>query len=108
MLITQDNVAGNELARSGDLAPANNRLIQAGVSIEKRTLLRAARPGEVEVEDRYSGARRTLPCAAVVDCGFRLPDGPMERAGARAGDAVAPRTVLEAILEGRRVAHSIR
>ena len=108
VLITQDNVAGNELARTGDLAPANNRLMQQGVSIEKRTLLRVVRPGEVEVEDRYSGERRTIACSAVVDCGFRLPDEPMPGADLRAGDAVAPRTVHEAILEGRRVAHSIR
>jgi mycofactocin system FadH/OYE family oxidoreductase 1 len=108
VLITQDNVAGNELARTGDLAPANNRLIQAGVSIEKRTLLRAVRDREVEVEDRFSGERRTIPCAAVVDCGFRLPDDAIDGVALRAGDAVAPRTVHEAILEGRRAAHSIR
>lgn len=107
VLITQDNIAGNELARTGDLAPANNRLIQAGVGIEKRTLMRAARAGEVVVEDRFSGERRTIPCAAVVDCGFRLPDEPIDGVELRAGDAVAPRTVHEAILEGRRVAHSI-
>ncbi len=108
VLITQDNVAGNELARTGDLAPANTRLVRAGVSIEKRTVLRAARAGEVEVEDRFSGERRTIPCAAVVDCGFRLPAEPIDDVELRAGDAVAPRTVHEAVLEGRRVAHSIR
>ena len=104
VLITQDNVAGNELARSGDLAPANIRLVQGGVSIEKRTLLREVRAGEVEVEDRYSGVRRTIPCAAVVDCGFRLPSAPLDGVDLRAGDAVAPRSVHEAILEGRRIA----
>ncbi len=107
VLLTQDNIAGNELARTGDLAPANNRLMQAGVTIEKRTLLRVVRPGEVEVEDRFSGVRRTIPCAAVVDCGFRLPDDPIDGIALRAGDAVAPRTVHEAVLEGRRVASTI-
>ena len=33
-----------------------------------------SRPGEVEVEDRFTGARRTIPPPRVVDCGFRLPD----------------------------------
>ncbi len=32
VLVTQDNIAGNELARTGDLAPANTRLAQAGVT----------------------------------------------------------------------------
>src|SRR5690606_20877263 len=31
ILVTQDQIAGNELSRSGDLAPANTRLAQAGV-----------------------------------------------------------------------------
>jgi 2,4-dienoyl-CoA reductase (NADPH2) len=107
VLVTQDQIAGNELSRTGDLAPANVRLQQQGVAIERRTLLRAARPGEVEVEDRFSGERRTVPCAAVLDCGFRLPDAPLPGARLQAGDCVAPRTLLEAILEGRRAALAV-
>jgi 2,4-dienoyl-CoA reductase (NADPH2) len=107
VLVTQDNIAGNELARTGDLAPANTRLAQQGATIERRTLLRAVRPVddalEVEVEDRYTGQRRTIACAAVVDCGFRIPTEPLDGA-VQIGDAVAPRTILEAVLEGRRAA----
>jgi 2,4-dienoyl-CoA reductase (NADPH2) len=111
VLITQDNIAGNELARTGDLAPANTRLAQHGATIERRTLLRSVRPThggalEVEVEDRYSGRRRTISCAAVVDCGFRIPTEPLD-AAVQIGDAVAPRTILEAVLEGRRAAVSL-
>jgi 2,4-dienoyl-CoA reductase (NADPH2) len=104
ILLTQDNIAGNELSRSGDLAPANVRLQQRGVRIEKRTLLRVVRAGEIEVEDRFSGQRRTIAAAAVVDCGFRRPTPPLAAAVGQAGDCVAPRTVLEAVLEARRVA----
>jgi 2,4-dienoyl-CoA reductase (NADPH2) len=107
IVVTQDHIAGNELARSGDLAPANVRLAQAHVRIERRSLLRAVRAGSVDVEDRFSGLQRSIECAAVVDCGFRLPDDPIATADHRAGDCVAPRTVHEAILEGRRVALSI-
>jgi mycofactocin system FadH/OYE family oxidoreductase 1 len=106
VLITQDNIAGNELSRTGDLAPANSRLAQAGVTIERRTLLRTVRAGEVEVEDRYSGERRTIACAAVVDCGFRIPSEPIDGT-MQIGDAVAPRTVHEAVLEARRAALAI-
>jgi mycofactocin system FadH/OYE family oxidoreductase 1 len=104
VLVTQDNIAGNELARSGDLAPANVRLAQSGVRIERRSLLVAVAPGEVTLRDRYTGADRTIPCTAFVDCGFRLPTEPLPGVTLRAGDCVAPRTVHEAILEGRRAA----
>ena len=107
ILVTQDHIAGNELSRSGDLAPANVRLAQARVRIERRSLLRSVHAGSVDLEDRFSGQHRSIECAAVVDCGFRLPDAPMETADHRAGDCVAPRTVYEAILEARRVALSI-
>lgn len=107
VVVTQDNIAGNELARSGDLAPANVRLAQAGVRIERRSQLRAAGAGTVTVRDRFTGVERELPCAALVDCGFRLPTEPLPNAVARAGDCVAPRTVHEAILEARRAALSL-
>jgi len=106
VLITQDNIAGNELSRTGDLAPAGSRLAQAAVTIERRTLLRVAREGEVEVEDKYTGERRTITCAALVDCGFRLPSDPIDGT-TQIGDAVAPRTILEAVLEARRAALAI-
>ncbi len=104
ILVTQDNIAGNELSRTGDLAPANSRLAQRGVRIERRTLLRVARADSVEVEDRYSGERRTIDCVAVVDCGFRLPSDPIDGAAAIVGDALAPRTIHESVLEARRAA----
>ncbi len=110
VLITQDNIAGNELSRTGDLAPANSRLAQAGATIERRTLLRCVRTHgvglQVEVEDKYSGERRTIECSAVIDCGFRVPTEPVDGA-TQIGDAVAPRTLLEAVLEARRAALAI-
>lgn len=107
ILITQDHIAGNELSRTGDLAPANVRLAQRGVRIERRSLLRTVRHGEVELEDRFTGARRVVACAAVVDCGFRLPSEPLVAADLQAGDCVAPRTIYEAVLEGRRAALAV-
>ena len=107
ILITQDQIAGNELSRTGDLAPANVRLAQRGVTIERRTLLRVVRTGQVEVEDRFTGQRRTIACAAMVDCGFRLPGDPIAGVDLYAGDCVAPRTIYEAVLEGRRAALAV-
>jgi 2,4-dienoyl-CoA reductase (NADPH2) len=106
-LITQDHIAGNELSRTGDLAPANVRLAQAGAHIERRSLLRSVAVDHVVVEDRFTAEHRTISCVAVVDCGFRLPTDPLPGAPLSAGDCVAPRTILEAILEGRRAALAI-
>ncbi len=113
-IATPDLIVGNELSRSGDLAPANARLQSAGVRIERRCLLRQVGPEGAVLEDRFTGQRRTVPAATVVDAGHRLPEdalwlelappeGPSAGTVPAAGDAVAPRTILEAVLEGRRV-----
>ncbi len=38
-LVTPDLLVGNELARSGDLAPAGTRLQAAGVTLIRRSVL---------------------------------------------------------------------
>ncbi len=111
-VVTPDNVVGNELARSGDLAPANARLQQAGVQLHRRSVLRSVKKGAAVIEDRFTAARRELSVAAVIDAGHRLPDESLWLALSsrddvhvqRVGDCVAPRGIPEAILEGRRAA----
>jgi mycofactocin system FadH/OYE family oxidoreductase 1 len=105
-IVTQDQVVGTQLALTGDLADANGRLQRAGVRLEKRSLLREVHPDHVVLEDAYTAQRRTLPCATLIHCGHRLPDQGLAR-WPRAGDCVAPRTIHEAILEGRRAAQEI-
>jgi 2,4-dienoyl-CoA reductase (NADPH2) len=106
ILVTPDNIAGNELSRSGDLAPANVRLAQQGTRVVKRALVRGVtHSGQgvcVEVQDRYSGETTVYDAAAFIDCGFRLPTEHLSTRFQLVGDAVAPRTVLEAVLEARR------
>jgi mycofactocin system FadH/OYE family oxidoreductase 1 len=109
-LATPDQIAGTLLSLTGDLAPANTRLQQAGVRRELRVLVREVGGGRAVLEDVWTGERREVPATVVVDCGHRLPDDSLYsavldqtgEAPARAGDCVAPRTVLEAVLEGRR------
>ena len=51
-----------------------------------------------------------MDCGFVVHCGHRLPEETLYRhrpGTLRAGDCVAPRTVLEAVLEARRTALTI-
>jgi 2,4-dienoyl-CoA reductase (NADPH2) len=110
ILVTPDNIAGNELSRTGDLAPANVRLAQRGAQVQRRSVVRAvdkrAAHFVVRVQDRFSGVLTEIECVAVVDAGFRLPTAPMNGA-VQIGDCVAPRTILEAILEARRIALTI-
>jgi 2,4-dienoyl-CoA reductase (NADPH2) len=106
-LVTPDQIAGNLLSLTGDLADANTRLQRAGVRRELRAVLRGVRDGMAQLDDVWTGERRAIPCAALVDCGHRLPDEELylARPGTlRAGDCVAPRGVLAAVLEGRRLA----
>jgi 2,4-dienoyl-CoA reductase (NADPH2) len=98
------------LARSGDLAPASSRLAAAGVTLIKRHVLRSVRPGLVDITDRFTGEAREVKAALVVDAGYRLPADALWRERPqlpRAGDAVAPRSIYEAVLEGRRVAAAL-
>jgi 2,4-dienoyl-CoA reductase (NADPH2) len=108
-LVTPDLIAGNELSRTGDLAPANVRLLASGVVIERRSLLRRVSRGVAILEDRFTGELHTIEAAVVVDAGYRLPQDALWKAtgAARAGDAVAPRTIYEAVLEGRRAAMAL-
>jgi mycofactocin system FadH/OYE family oxidoreductase 1 len=109
-IVTQDQIAGSQLALTGDLAEANSRLQRAGVRRELRSLLREAATGHVLLEDRWTGEQRTVECGFVVHCGHRLPDETLylHRPGTlRAGDCVAPRTVHEAVLEARRTVMAI-
>jgi len=109
-IVTQDQIAGSQLALTGDLAEANSRLQRAGVRRELRSLLREVAGDHVLLEDRWTGEQRAVDCGFVVHCGHRLPDETLylHRPGTlRAGDCVTPRTVLEAVLEARRAAMAI-
>ena len=91
---------------------ANVRLQQAGVDRVRRSLLRAVGAGGAVVEDRFTRRaprdrqadrrRRRRPPPAPSDDAL-CADGRRD-ALARLGDCVAPRTIHEAVLEGRRAA----
>jgi mycofactocin system FadH/OYE family oxidoreductase 1 len=109
-IVSPDPVIGTLLSLSGDLADANVRLQRAGVTRERRSRLRAAGGGTALLEDVWTGEQRRVDCAVLVDCGHRLPEEELYelRPGTvRAGDCVAPRSVHEAVLEGRRAAQDL-
>ena len=104
-IVTPDQIAGTQLATTGDLADANTRLQRAGVTRELRAILRGAKGGRALLDDVWTGERREIDCSVIVDCSHRLPEESLYLSRPRtprAGDCVAPRTILEAVLEGRR------
>jgi 2,4-dienoyl-CoA reductase (NADPH2) len=106
-LVTHDLITGTQLARSGDLADASTRLQLAGVTLHKRSRLVAVTATAAVVEDVFTGDVSEIEAALVIDAGHRRPEDALWRAQPelpRAGDAVAPRTLYEAVLEGRRAA----
>ena len=108
-LVTPDLLVGEKLSLTGDLAPAQVRLHALGVRLVKHALVRRVAHGKVEVEDRFSGAADAIAATTFIACGHRLPDHTLdpEETLPQAGDRVAPRTIHEAILEGRRVAMAL-
>lgn len=106
-VVTPDPVVGSRLARTGDLADANGRLQRAGVARELLAVVHAVGHSVVTLEHRFTGARHDLPCAALLDCGHRLAQDALALAHPdlpRVGDCVAPRTIAEAVREGRAAA----
>ncbi len=103
-LVSPDPVAGTMLSATGDMPAANARLQQAGVVRRLHSKIRGVDTSDVLVEGIYTGAPETLACEAFVDAGHRLPDNRLhsETGADRIGDCLAPRTVHEAILDGRR------
>ncbi len=110
VLVTPHLLVGEQLSLTGDLAPAQNRLAGLGVRVVKDAAVTRVAAGTVTVEDRWSGRVEELAAAALVACGHRLPDTTLDpdEALPHAGDRVAPRTIHEAILEGRRRALELR
>ncbi|MBD0323964.1 MAG: hypothetical protein ICV72_11355, partial [Aldersonia sp.] len=106
-IVTGDGVVGTQLGRTGDLARANGQLKQAGVGCHPYSVIRSVGGDGAVLDDVHTGEQKVVPCAAIVDCGHRLPEDALSWRHphtVRAGDCVAPRTVLEAIREGRAAA----
>jgi mycofactocin system FadH/OYE family oxidoreductase 1 len=108
VLITPDLLVGEKLALSGDLAPAQNRLHGAGIQLVKQAIVRNVTSAGVQVEDRFSGVVEVIAAGSVVVCGHSVPDHTLdpEETLPQAGDRVAPRSLYEAVLEGRRCAQA--
>lgn len=108
-LVTPDLLVGEKLALSGDLAPSQGRLHGNAIRLVKRAVVRRVGAESVTVEDRFTGIQSQIPAALLVACGHRVPNLVLDPGEhfAQIGDRVAPRTVLEAVLEARRAVLSL-
>lgn len=108
-LATPDQLIGSRLGPTGDLVGASRRLREAGVAAHLAVLPVAGTSGEVLLQNRFTGVRFGVPCSVLVDCSLPLPNEQLAvgEGTVRAGDCVAPRTVLEAVREGRFAAMSM-
>ncbi len=105
-LVTPDLVAGTQLSLTGDLVAANARLASLNVTLLTHHVVVALREGGVVLEDRFNGDLQECAVDVVVDAGFDRPSS-HARGDVVVGDAVAPRTILAAVLEGRRAAQRL-
>ncbi|MEN0136085.1 MAG: mycofactocin system FadH/OYE family oxidoreductase 1 [Rhodococcus sp. (in: high G+C Gram-positive bacteria)] len=109
-IVTQDSVAGSRLGMTGDLADANTRLQRAGVTRHLDSRIVSIDGDGMRLRNRYTAEESVVPCAVLIDCSHRLPDntlGSTRPDAVRAGDCVAPRTLLEAVREGRTEALAV-
>jgi mycofactocin system FadH/OYE family oxidoreductase 1 len=102
-LVSPDLVAATQLSLTGDLVAANARLANANVRCWFHSAAVAVRHGALVLEDRFSGETTQFAVDVIVDAGFALPTTEAWRSPL-VGDALAPRTVYAAVLEGRRIA----
>ncbi|GAA4747763.1 NAD-binding protein [Actinomycetospora chibensis] len=102
-------LVGPGLARTGDLVDAQVRLARAGVRRVTEARVVGWSSGSATVADVVTGATTSLPAEVLVDAGpRRAPAGPAPRADLYVvGDAVATRTVAEAVREGRAAAQEL-
>ncbi|CAM2832857.1 mycofactocin system FadH/OYE family oxidoreductase 1 [Prescottella defluvii] len=105
-IATPDQLIGSRLGPTGDLTGANKRLAAAGVTSHLAVVPVGGRAGEVLLQNRFTGVSFGVPCSVLVDCSAPLPNEQPVGAATRVGDCVAPRTVLEAVREGRLAAVS--
>jgi 2,4-dienoyl-CoA reductase (NADPH2) len=109
-IVTQDSVAGSRLGMTGDLADANSRLQRAGVTRHLDSRIVSIGDDGMRIRNRYTAEESVVPCTVLIDCSHRLPEdtlGSSHTDAVRVGDCVAPRTLLEAVREGRTAALTV-
>jgi 2,4-dienoyl-CoA reductase (NADPH2) len=115
-VVTEDVFVSPQLGPTGELSPWYQAAATLGIELRPLTTVVEVEPGGVRVRHRFGAAQELLQADCVVVADHELPDdslyrqlrtaarGPVVR---RVGDCLAPRRVLQAILEGGRAARAL-
>ncbi len=116
-IVTEDNFVSMGLGALQELGPWFSRAATAGITLSPMTVVTAIEPDAVRVRSRFAPdtEHRLEGVDAVVMVNYDLPEETFyqelkARPGLtvyRLGDAVAPRRITQAILEGQRVGRSL-
>jgi mycofactocin system FadH/OYE family oxidoreductase 2 len=108
-VISHDMFVGQRLTATMELTPYNQRA--AGKNIRLRPQIEVQRIGNGRVDgvDIYSRAPLTFEAELIVDVSYEVPREGLtaDEDALSAGDAVAPRRIGQAILEGHRLGRSL-
>jgi hypothetical protein len=109
-MVSEDGFVSSRLGLTGEFAPWYRRAAALGIELIPQTVVVGAAPGELALRHRFGEQIRRLDgVGAVVVADHELADDALHRALCgrvtelhRAGDCLAPRRVLQAVLEGNR------
>jgi len=111
-IVSEDPFVSAQLGAIGELAPWYRTAAALGVELRPLTVVCGIGPESVRIRQRFGPVEEELEADCVVVADHELPDDALyhELVGAlpgvevrRAGDCVAPRRVLHALVEGGRV-----
>lgn len=115
VIVSEDAFVSSRLGLTGEFAPWYRRAAALGIELIPQSVVVAAAPGELTLRHRFGdGTRRLEGVGAVVVADHELADDALHRGLSgrvaelhRAGDCIAPRRVLHAVLEGNRVGRAV-
>ncbi|HEV7466619.1 MAG TPA: FAD-dependent oxidoreductase, partial [Candidatus Dormibacteraeota bacterium] len=115
VMVSEDAFVSSRLGATGEFAPWYRRAAALGIELVPQSVVVGAAPGELTLRHRFGDRTRRLEGVdAVVVADHELADDRLHRGLAgrvaelhRAGDCLAPRRVLQAVLEGNRVGRAL-
>jgi mycofactocin system FadH/OYE family oxidoreductase 2 len=110
-IVSEDAVVSMQLGSTGELTPWYQAAAALGIELRPLTTVLEVAPPRVRVRHRFGAAEESLEADCVVVADYELPDDALyqelraarpDLSLRRVGDCLAPRRVLQAVLEGGR------
>ncbi len=108
-VISHDMFVGQRLTATMELTPYNQRAAGKKIQLRPQVEIQRIGNGRVDGVDIYSRAPITFEAELIVDVSYEVPRAGLtaDEDALTAGDAVAPRRIGQAILEGHRLGRSL-